>query len=153
MVSTTSLLPRPPCIDPVPPTMTASGAATLSMPVDVDCARGSGFVRTRAKLTDKTLATQSRVAGPPAVLVTRGLGLAVRPSQRISRRGPGAGSVLAVGISGAYRAGIPRQFEARGLGGQVHLWPDGACTAVNCLVLRIQRKVSQARLAAPARAQ
>src|ERR1700677_3054662 len=63
MVSPTSPLPRPPCIDPGARTMTASGAATLSMPVDFDCARGSGFVRTRAKLTDKTLATQSSVAG------------------------------------------------------------------------------------------
>lgn len=46
-------------IDPGARTMTASDAATLSIPVNFDCARGSGFARTRARLTDNTCATRT----------------------------------------------------------------------------------------------
>ncbi|COW40481.1 Uncharacterised protein [Mycobacterium tuberculosis] len=58
-MSPTRPLPTPACIDPGARTMTASDAATLSIPVNFDCARGSGFARTRARLTDNTCATRT----------------------------------------------------------------------------------------------
>lgn len=49
--------PQAPCMGPGARTITASSAATLSIPVNSDVERTSGFARVRAKLTVNTCAT------------------------------------------------------------------------------------------------
>src|SRR6516225_6177335 len=105
MKSPTSPLPTPPCMGPGARTMTGSVTATLSMPVTFDIPFGSGFVRTRATLTDKTVATRIRLLGrlpsPAAdlrVVLAVLAGVAARGQARVGHpltqhRGPAGQSV------------------------------------------------------------